>query len=444
MTDSIQRLISLSDDLDATALTWAELEPLWVDAIDRRFQECRTKIKVLDQLAEKAGIQTVRKLADVVPLLFAHTAYKSYPEAFIEKNRWDRMNMWLGTLSKYPVEGVDVEGVQDADAWIKRLYAAGHHVFATSGTSGKNSFINQSIWDVNFTNKVTIPKGVKPGQLRPIFVLGPRKAPNRASATFTNMVAKCGLPGSIYFLSDDELRITDLSQMARLRKRIGEGTAAPSEISAFEQASKMRAEAGRGLMARMVELIIAHREEPSIIVGLTPQLYQVVVAARAQGLEDGCFHPETIVLSGGGAKGFDLPADHVQQIMKFLGLELDRFTQGYGMQEVSTGGRMNEWGRYEFPGWTVPLLLDDAGEILNENREGQVTGRMALFDVAIDGRWGGIISGDRVTIDYGPSSTGRAGPAVVEIARYSELQGGDDKLTCAGTIDSFVRGAVGE
>ena len=35
-------------------------------------------------------------------------------------------------------------------------------------------------------------------------------------------------------------------------------------------------------------------------------------------------------------------------------------------------------------------------------------------------------------------------PAVTEIARYSEFEGGDDKLTCAGTIDSFVRGAVGE
>jgi hypothetical protein len=67
-----------------------------------------------------------------------------------------------------------------------------------------------------------------------------------------------------------------------------------------------------------------------------------------------------------------------------------------------------------------------------------------LFDVSIDGRWGGIISGDRVVVDYDPSLTGRAVPAVTEIARYSDLEGGDDKLTCAGTIDSFVRGAVGE
>ena len=129
--------------------------------------------------------------------------------------------------------------------------------------------------------------------------------------------------------------------------------------------------------------------------------------------------------------------------MRFLGIGLDQFTQGYGMQEASSGGRMNEWGRYELPGWIVPLLLDDTGEHLLDVREGQATGRMALFDVSIDGRWGGIISGDRVTIDFDPSPTGRPGPAVTTIDRYSDLEGGDDKLTCAGTIDSFVRGVVG-
>jgi hypothetical protein len=92
----------------------------------------------------------------------------------------------------------------------------------------------------------------------------------------------------------------------------------------------------------------------------------------------------------------------------------------------------------------VPLVLDDTGEHLINPSEGTVTGRMAIFDVAIDGRWGGIVTGDRVVVDFSPSPEGRAGPSVLEIARYSELEGGDDKLTCAGTIDAFVRGAVGE
>lgn len=445
MTDSIYQLMSLADhDELGRTQSWADLEPLWIDAIDRRFQECRGKIRVLDQLAERANITAVRSLADVVPLLFAHTAYKSYPEAFIEKNQWDRMNVWLNTLSKHAVEGVDINGVTDADEWIKRLHAAGHYVFATSGTSGKNSFLDQSAADVAFSNKVTFPPRLKGDQRRPIFVLGPRKAPNRAAATFAHLVERVGLQGSVYFLSDEELRITDLSKMARLRKRIGEGTAAPSEIAAFEEQVKARSAMGDAQLQSITDAILAHRDQPSVIIGLTPQLFSVVQTARARGLSDGCFHPETIVVSGGGAKGFNLPADHVDQIRRFMGMGLDRFTQGYGMQEASSGAGMIEEGRYEFSGWIVPLLLDESGEHLNETRSGVVTGRMALFDVSLEGRWGGIVSGDRVVMDYEPSESGRSGPAVLEIARYSELQGGDDKLTCAGTIDSFVRGAVGE
>lgn len=443
MTDSIETLQGLFDLDDPFVKTREELEPLWIDAINHRFQECRGRIPILDQLAERAGITEVASLEDAVPLLFAHTAYKSYPESFIDRDQWGRMNLWLNTLSKEPVEGIDVTGITDSDEWIARLHEAGHFVFATSGTSGKNSFLNQTATDVAFSNKVTVPRSVAQDRSRPVFVLGPRKAPNRASATFSHMVEVVGRPDSVYYLTDAELRITDLSAMARMRRRIGDGTATPTEIAEFEAGLKLRRDVADQMLDGLIDKILAHRDEPMLLVGLTPQLFRVVEAARERGIPEGSFHPETHVLSGGGAKGFDLPPDHVQQIMTFMGLTLENFTQGYGMQEASSGGRMNEWGRYEFPGWIVPLVLDDAGEKLL-NPRGKVTGRMALFDVSIDGRWGGIISGDRVVMDYGPSPTGRTVPAVTEIARYSELEGGDDKLTCAGTIDSFVRGAVGE
>jgi hypothetical protein len=444
VNDSIETLKTLSELDDPSSKTWEELEPLWVDAINTRFQECRGRIRILDQVAERAGIDKVTSLADAVPLLFAHTAYKSYPESFIDRGQWDRMNLWLNTLSKVPVEDVDIGGVADSDDWIGRLHAAGHFVFATSGTSGKNSFLNQTGDDVAFANKVTIPKNIPQDRSRPVFVLGPRKAPNRSSATFTHMVDVCGRPDAVHFLTDAELRVSDLSTMARMRRRIGDGTATPSEIAEFESGMRLRRDAADQLLDVMIDKILAHRDEPMLLVGLTPQLFRIVEAARDRGVLEGGFHPETHVISGGGAKGFDLPADHVEQIVTFMGLSLDNFTQGYGMQEASSGARMNEWGRYRFPGWMVPLLLDDAGEKLLDTREGKVAGRMALFDVSIEGRWGGIISGDRVVIDYERGPSGRPGPAVVEIARYSELEGGDDKLTCAGTIDSFVRGAVGE
>ena len=109
MTDSIDTLQGLFDVDDPSGKSREELEPLWIDAINQRFQQCRGRIRILDQLAEKAGITEVTSLEEVVPLLFAHTAYKSYPESFIDRGQWDRMNLWLNTLSKVPVEGVDSE-----------------------------------------------------------------------------------------------------------------------------------------------------------------------------------------------------------------------------------------------------------------------------------------------------------------------------------------------
>lgn len=217
VTTAVQRLMAMAELDDPFTTPREELEPLWIDAINQRFQEARGSVKLLDQLAENAGTDTIKSLDDVVPLLFAHTAYKSYPESFIDKGQWDRMCLWLSTLSKHPVEGVNLEGVNDADDWIARLHEAGHPLFATSGTTGKNSFLNQSPTDVAFANTATVPNRLPRDNSRPIFILGPRKAPNRASATFNHMVQVCGRPDAVHFLSDAELRITDLSNLARYR-----------------------------------------------------------------------------------------------------------------------------------------------------------------------------------------------------------------------------------
>ena len=56
--------------------------------------------------------------------------------------------------------------------------------------------------------------------------------------------------------------------------------------------------------------------------------------------------------------------------------------------------------RYRPPPWVVPLLLDDSGQILIDRDRGNAEGRFAFLDLAIEGRWGGVITGDRVTADF--------------------------------------------
>jgi hypothetical protein len=87
----------------------------------------------------------------------------------------------------------------------------------------------------------------------------------------------------------------------------------------------------------------------------------------------------------------------------------------------------------------VPLVLDVEGEHALPDT-GEVEGRAAFVDLSIDGRWGGVISGDKIRLDFGPCACGSRGPSVRDdVVRYADLTG-DDKIGCAGTVDAYVRG----
>ena len=93
------------------------------------------------------------------------------------------------------------------------------------------------------------------------------------------------------------------------------------------------------------------------------------------------------------------------------------------------------------------MVLDDTGEKrLTEADAGpdnRVEGRFAFLDLVFEGRWGGTITGDKVTVDFSPSCPcGRAGPTLLDnITRFASL-GEDDYIGCAGTIESYIRGAL--
>jgi hypothetical protein len=73
-----------------------------------------------------------------------------------------------------------------------------------------------------------------------------------------------------------------------------------------------------------------------------------------------------------------------------------------------------------------------------------VEGRYGFLDLLYEGRWGGLISGDRIEVDFSERCPcGRYGATILDtIVRYTQLAGGDDHIGCAGTIDAYVRGAM--
>ena len=68
-------------------------------------------------------------------------------------------------------------------------------------------------------------------------------------------------------------------------------------------------------------------------------------------------------------------------------------------------------------------------------REGVQRGRFAFMDLSAETYWGGGLSGDAVTVHWGAATCacGRRGTHIEPtVARLSEQQGGDDKISCAG------------
>ena len=149
------------------------------------------------------------------------------------------------------------------------------------------------------------------------------------------------------------------------------------------------------------------------------------------------------MFAAGGLKRANLPADYRDFVAETFNIAPERKFLNYSMQELhSSLPSCVKGGRYHVPPWLVPLILDKEGDTLLPIESHEYEGRAAFFDLSIDGRWGGVISGDKVTIDYGPCPCGQRGPTIADtVTRYADIEG-DDKIGCAGTIDAYVRGVA--
>ena len=419
-----------------------------LEAARELFAARREQIPVVRRRAEEARIEEIGSFADLVPLLLAHTNYKSYPIAFMEQGRWDRMLQWLQTLSVLDVTEVDVEGVTDVDDWIGRLRAAGHMVQATSGTSGKVSFLNHSQGDADLKRRhyrnISGWPFLTADNSRAVFIVGPSAGPNSAIEAYQNTAACWARPGEAHFLTDEPVLIGDISRMAALRARMAEGTASPGEIAAAEQQAAEKGARMGWMLKTFAERLIAHRHEPINVTAQWAQHMMIIDQARKMGVGDGEFHPQSMISAGGGVKGVALPTDYRQQVARFYG-EVVR-PGAYGMTELLSLMPRCDHMRYHRPPTLIWLLLDQSGERLlgpDDGEAGVVEGRFGFLDLAYEGRWGGLISGDKVQIDFAPTCPcGRPGPTILDtISRFNQ-SGQDDHIGCAGTIDAYIRGEL--
>jgi len=429
------------------------LRALQLEAVRERFAQRRKQIRVLEHRAAEAKVTELRSLDDAVKLLFADANYKSYPETFIDQGRWDRMTLWLQTLSTFPITGMDYSKVSSMDTWIAELRRNGHHVMSSSGTSGKQSFIDQSESDRRLGAYFT-QKGLawassnfrnRGDRTYPTFVTLPSGGAYTATERIQKFVDTVGTPGDIHWMSHVPQSADQLLKAARLRRAMADGTARPSEIAAFQAETEARTKKIQADIAVWMDQLLSRRKEPLFITGMMAMLYAIVAAGKARGIGDGEFHHDSVISIGGGRKGANLPADFEAQCQRFFKLGPSNFMDGYGMGEISGFcPNSHATGGWAIPPWLVPMVLDKKGEVLLNptERSSEVEGRMAFIDLMADGRWGGVISGDKVVVDYAPRADGLKVPILRSVARYRDLDEGDEKLSCAGTIDAYVRGVV--
>ena len=448
MASALEHLVGLRDAEDRFDVAPEELLPRQLEAVNERLETRVAQIPLLKNRAEAAGIKEITTPADLVPLLFAHNTYKTYSEPWLMEGQWDRMARWLQTVSTYVVGDSSFADVDGLDEWIVRLEREGRYVACSSGTTGKPAMLGAAESDLEFSAKAGVASfswatGVKPEKDRKFFGLGPQSNITRNNRIRQAMVDAFGLEGEEpYQLPIPPITVGSTMAMILLRRKMADGTARPGEVAEFERLSTERQASLDAAQADAVDALVKAREHKLLLSGFFPSLYPLAVGVRDQGYSGKDFQPDTALLTGGGLKGSALPADYREFIFDTFNLADERVFQLYSMQELNTPFPRCRAGRYHVAPWVMMLPLDAPGEELLDASDGEIEARAAFFDLSLEGRWGGVISGDRVTVDFRACDCGHKGPTIgPEIVRYAVLEGGY-KSTCAGTIDAYVRGAA--
>ncbi|HET8882302.1 MAG TPA: hypothetical protein VFM56_09020 [Solimonas sp.] len=442
--ERLTRLVAADDRYD---IPFEALRDTQVAAMNERFASRKDAIRLLGHRAREAGLDAIGSHADAVALLFPHTAYKSYPESWLMDQRWDRLGKWLDTVSSHRLPAQDCAQIRDIDDWIERLQAQGFYVSCSSGTTGKSAMLIASHADMQWCRKEAVAayawgSGVTPARDRRIFGMAAVAHVPRNLYTGEAYIDALQDPAHERFAYPvPPITVGGLTQMVVLRKAIADGTARPGDLRKYEETSAARQKAVDDAVGITARAVVAARADKLHVTGLWAGLYNVARAVREMGYGAKDFHPENSIYVGGGLKRAKLPDDYREFVHETFNIAPERNYQNYSMQELHSGmPRCRAGGRYHVPPWVVPLVLDKAGDTLLPIGNDEYEGRAAFFDLAIDGRWGGVISGDKVSIDFGPCPCGCKGPTIRDdIVRYADLEG-DDKIGCAGTVDAYVRG----
>ena len=450
--------ISLLPDNPAawTYRSWDELmsipreerEKLQLEAMQIQFRRLRNRIPALKKLADRQGVEAIDKIEDVLPVCFDHRVLKNYPIQIIENRDFAKLTTWLDKLTAHDLTRVDLTGLKTIEQWLGRLEDFGMLVTYSSGTTGKLSFVPRSKdefgpWKFHFFNVNHAASGVDAWTTKlPTFFPGYRggyQTMLKMMSLFN--VEMAGGEEHYHTLYDTHIPADLMALSGRLQaaEDKGEVAALGLDPALLEQRQAMLAQ-GRSKDSDLddwfASLIQQYKGQRVKIGGTFSDLFRVARAGLDRGVA--CeFAPGSIISGGGGMKGYkDAPDDWEDQIKQFFGV--DFMGNQYGFSECIGNAPLGRDNFFYLPPYSVPLLMGPDGEALP--REGGQTGRLVLVDLVPQSYWGGFTSGDEVTIhwDDEDSETGWRAPRIAKaIRRIGENEGGEDKITCAGSQQAY-------
>jgi len=435
-------------------MAYEDVKQVQLSAAASRFEQLVTRIPMLRKLAAEQGVDAIREVEDVAKLLFRHNVYKSYPLALLERGAFQRLTRWLSGLTTCDLAGLDASDCEGIDEWIDLLDAHTEiRLVHSSGTTGKLSFlprteneyaqIDLEVWRHYFEGFRREGENQIDG-IEDVPIVNPGYASGALAGQrrLTQIVKHWhrGRPVPVISLlplrmSADALSLGGRIRAAEARGESGQVRLSPQLMSRREEFLAQAKEAPNR-MGAFLDAIAELQGQRVMMFGTVPLYYDMAIAAAAKGLKH-MFAANSLIAMGGGSKGRVLPDGWQETLFGFLGRTV---RNSYGMSEMMGGAvRGCRQGNYHLQPWVILYLLDpQSGAILP--RHGVKTGRFGFFDTLASTYWGGFLSGDEVTIsweDAVPCTCGRIGPYLHPlIRRYSEQEGGDDKVSCAGSPEA--------
>ncbi|OBA70332.1 hypothetical protein A5641_13505 [Mycobacterium sp. 1554424.7] len=428
-------------------LSAEEVADVQQQALKIRFESLRPQLEALDKLATQQGVDRVEEIDDVLPVLFDHRVYKSYPLSLIEKRQFSRLTVWLNRLTTHDLKSVPLDGVDSVDDWLSRLDEHGMIIGHSTGTTGKLSFIPRSrtewpAWRTDHFESLRFATGLD---------MRTEKIHNFAAGYRYGhqMMAKQGMLFGAetaggdayrhmlydYRLSSDLLSLAGRMRAAEERGELDQLQIDPRLLEERKQLIEAASHREEDLQHWFEKLAVEFRGQKVLVGGTSADMVRLALKGKEVGLQVQ-FAPGSVLAVGGGFKGFkDAPANWKEVLQEFFGIP--KMASFYGMSEMIAANPICDAGFFHIAPYTIPILLNEDAQRLPA--AGTQTGRMAFYDLLAETYWGGFISGDRVTITFdGECACGFSSARVhPEITRFADLAGGDDKITCAGTAKAY-------